>query len=188
MVRAGMEVLYSTCGVVLVLMIYVGGVYNGLVAKRNMVRNTFSSVDVNLKKRADLIPNLVAAVKGYAQHEMELFTQAIELRNSLKESLNPSERFQLEEQVNPVMENLYAVAENYPEIKADEQFLHLQRNLTEVEEQLSASRRAYNAAVMTQNTAVESFPSNLIAKAFHFQPYDYFSVTNQERVRPKVQL
>lgn len=161
-------------------------IYNGLVAKRNMVRNTFSSIDVNLKRRRDLIPNLVETVKAYAKHEKEVFTKAIELRNSLKGTSDQSQRMQLEREVRPVMNKLFALAEAYPELESHENFLNLQRNLTEVEEQISASRRAYNAAVMAQNNAVESFPSNLIAKAFSFQPHEFFEIPESERFSPKV--
>ncbi|MEL7263650.1 MAG: LemA family protein, partial [Planctomycetota bacterium] len=119
--------------------------YNGLVQKRNMVDNAFSSVDVNLKKRADLVPNLVATVKGYASHERQLFESVTRLRLEIHSSTSDDQRFDLEKQLGSQMNRLFALAESYPELKSSEGFLNLQRNLTELEEQISAARRAMNA-------------------------------------------
>ena len=161
-------------------------IYNGLVAKRNMVRNTFSSIDVNLKKRSELIPNLVETVKSYAQHEQEVLVSAIELRNKLNHASSQQERMKLEGAVSPAVNKLFGLAESYPDLKSHENFLNLQRTLTEIEEQISASRRAYNAAVMAQNNAVESFPSNIIANVFAFKPHEFFEIPESERFNPEV--
>lgn len=157
-------------------------IYNGLVAKRNMVRNAFSSIDVNLRKRHDLIPSLVETVKGFARHEESTFTRLIEARQQIHSGhLSESERLRVEEQIGPGMQRLLAVAEDYPELRSSSHFLNLQRNLTEIEEQISAARRAYNAAVYEINTAVESFPSNLVASAFGFQRHDFFEASADSR-------
>lgn len=157
-------------------------IFNGLVYKRNRVRNAFSGIDVNLRKRHDLIPTLVETVKGYASHEKETFRQLVEARQRIeKGGLSESERLQLEESIGPRMQRLVAVAENYPELRSSEHFLNLQRNLTEVEEQISASWRAYNSAVFDINNAVESFPSNFVASTFGFKRHDFFEITNDQR-------
>jgi len=157
-------------------------IYNGLVYKRNRVRNAYSSIDVNLRKRFDLIPALVETVKGFAKHEEETFTRLIEARQRIdRGDLSQSERFRIESQIGPGMQRLMAVAEDYPELRSSTHFLNLQRNLTEIEEQISAARRAYNAAVFEINNAVESFPSNLVAGAFGFQPHDFFEAADGVR-------
>lgn len=172
-------------GIVVVLALFVMAVYNGLVAKRNMVRNTFSSIDVNLKKRTDLIPNLVKTVKAFAAHEKETLTQVIEMRNRIEGASDQGERLQLESQITPMIGKIFALSESYPDLKSNTNFLDLQRTLTEVEEQLSASRRAYNAAVMEQNTAIESFPSNMVANSFGFKISEFFEIAEVERAVPE---
>ena len=164
-------------------------IYNGLVYKRNRVRNAFSSIDVYLRKRFDLIPSLVETVKGFAKHEEETFTRLIEARRQINSGeLNQSQRLRVEEQIGPRMQRLLAVAEDYPELKSSSHFLNLQRNLTEIEEQISAARRAYNAAVFEINNAVESFPSNFIAGAFGFKRHDFFEAADPVRESVDVKL
>lgn len=184
MTRFTITLLVFAAVAVIVLIV----IYNGLVYKRNRVRNAFSSIDVNLRKRFDLIPSLVETVRGFAKHEEETFTRLIEARRQIDSGeLNESQRFRVEEQIGPRMHRLLAVAEDYPELKSSSHFLNLQRNLTEIEEQISAARRAYNAAVFEINNAVESFPSNLIANAFGFMRHDFFeasdAVKDPSRVR-----
>ncbi|MEX2581138.1 MAG: LemA family protein [Verrucomicrobiales bacterium] len=156
--------------------------YNDLVYKRNRVRSAFSSIDVDLRKRHDLIPSLIDAVKGFAAHEQETFADLVEARRRIESGeLSESQRLRMEERIGPGMQRLIAVAEAYPELRSSEHFLNLQSKLAEVEEQISASRRAYNAAVLDINNAVESFPSNLIAKSFGFRRHDFFEVTDGVR-------
>lgn len=160
---------------IVVIVIALVSMYNSLVQKRNMVRNAFSSIDVCLRKRHDLIPGLVETVKGYAAHEAETFTRLAEARTRAVEGdLSDREKIRLEEQIQPQIHRLMAVAESYPELRSSSHFLLLQRNLTEIEEQLSAARRSYNAAVLEINNAVESFPTNLLAGTFGFQRHDFF--------------
>jgi LemA protein len=171
--------LLVVAGILLIALI---AIYNGLVGRRNQVRNAFSSIDVYLKKRFDLIPDLVETVKGFARHEEALFTRVIEARNRIASgNLGDSERLRLEGELGPGVQRLLAVAEAYPELRSGEHFLNLQRNLTEIEEQISAARRAYNAAVLEINNAVETFPSNLVANAFGFQRRDFFEAGAGER-------
>ena len=176
----------ETAIVLLVLFLLVGialiATYNGLVGRRNQVRNAFSSIDVYLRKRFDLIPDLVETVKGFARHEEALFTRVIEARNRIASGeLNQAERLRVEGEIGPAVQRLFAVAEAYPELRSGEHFLNLQRNLTEIEEQISAARRAYNAAVLEINNAVERFPTNLVAGAFGFRRHDFFEAAAGER-------
>lgn len=162
--------------------VFLVGTYNNLVYKRNRVRNAFSSIDVNLRKRHDLIPSLVETVKGYANHERETLTRLVEARRQIADGeLTESQRLRVEETIGPQVQRLLAVAESYPDLKSNDHFLNLQRNLTEVEEQISAARRAYNAAVFEINNAVESFPSNFVANSFGFSRHDFFEIASEQR-------
>lgn len=154
--------------------------YNGHVSRRNAVDYAFSSIDVQLKKRWDLIPRLVETVKGYAKHEKDLFTRLTEARNSAQKSQG-DERFRRESEVSQELPRIIALAESYPELKADQQFLSLQRNLTEVESQISAARRAYNAAITDYNDGVQMFPSSLVAGMFGFKKREWFQIESVER-------
>lgn len=176
-------------GLAVLALIVIAGIYNGLVSKRNMVRNAFSSIDVNLRKRHDLIPNLVETVKGYAKHEQETLTAVIEARNQAASgNLSESQRLQVESQLGGGVQRLIALSESYPDLRSNENFLNLQRNLTEIEEQISAARRAYNAAVLEINYAVETFPSNLFAAAFGFQRHDFFEASADARESINIQM
>lgn len=166
---------------VLVVILY----YNGFISRRNAMRNAFASIDVQLKRRWDLIPNLVETVKGFAKHEREVMESVIAARHAPAGS---KERFDCEEKIAAQAGRLLAVAESYPELKSNEQFLLLQRNLTEIESQISASRRAYNAAVTAWNEGVEAFPGVLFAKVFNFERADWFEVRSEERGNVEVSL
>ena len=171
-------------GVALVLVLLVI-CYNGFISRRNAMRNAFASIDVQLKKRWDLIPNLVETVKGFAQHEKEVMESVIAARNAPSGS---KERFDHESKVTAGVGRLLAVAESYPDLKSNEQFLMLQRNLTEVESQISASRRAYNFAVTDWNEGVEAFPGVLFAQVFKFERADWFEAGAEERENVEVSL
>lgn len=160
-------------------------VFNRLVYQRNRVRNAFSTIDVNLRKRCDLIPSLVEAVRGFAGHEKELFARIAEVRSQIGNvDMDSKERLRLEESLGSGVRRVMAIAEDYPELKSGAHFLNLQRNLTEIEEQLSAARRAYNAAVFEINNTIECFPSNLVAQSFGFTRHDFFEAEPDERARP----
>lgn len=173
----------------LIPIVFVIVVYNGLVGKRNQVRNAFSTIDVMLKKRHDLIPNLVESVKGFATHEKATFEKVIALRNQVRTpNLSDADRFSAEDKLGVGVGRLLAIGEDYPDLKSSDQFLNLQRNLTEIEEQISAARRSYNAAVLGINNAVESFPSNLVANKFGFQQHDFFEALTSERDFDTIEL
>jgi LemA protein len=161
--------------------------YNTLVGRRNQVQNIFGTMDAMLKKRWDLVPNLVATVQGYAQHERSLFENVTQARSrAMGGQMSPNEMVQYDNAVSQLMGVFRATVENYPQLKAGENFLHLQRTLNELEEQISAARRAYNAAVTDYNNAVDMFPTNIIASMFNFQRQTLLAFSDQERQNPDV--
>ncbi len=169
-------------GMVVFLLIYWTAVYNGLVAKGNSAKSAFSGIDVQLKNRWDLIPQLVEVTKGYAKHEHEIFIKLTEARAMAMRSVqNDHSRMTSEQVISEETPKILALAENYPDLKADEQFLLLQRNLTEIESQISASRRAYNASVLLYNNGLQMFPSSIIANKHQFKAMEFFSIDLAER-------
>ncbi len=175
----------------LVLLLIVGGaliaLYNRLVVLRNRVDNAWSQIDVQLKFRYDLIPNLVETVKGYATHESETFEKVTQARNMAVDAKTVVEQGQAENMLSGALKSLFAVAEAYPELKANESFLKLQEELTGTESKIAYARQFYNDSVMSFNTAIQSFPANLIAGVFGFTARDYFEVELAEvREAPKV--
>lgn len=160
--------------------------YNSLVRKRNETDNAFGAIDAMLKKRYDLIPNLVATVQQYAEHEKSTFAQITEMRNKTYASLSNEEKANLDSAFSQATTRFFAVAENYPQLKASANFEQLQRALNETEEQLSAARRAYNASVTDYNNAVQTFPSNLIAGMCGFTRKEVFTIPETERATPNV--
>jgi LemA protein len=163
------------------------GIYNGLVRKRNLVQEGWSGIDVQLKRRADLIPNLVETVKGYASHEREALDRVTQLRAESMKAQAPAEKGRVEGMLSGALGNLLAVAENYPDLKASQNFIELQGSLSEVEEQIQFARRYYNGAVRDLNIAVESFPSNLVANAFGFKQAEFFELADPgDRAVPQV--
>ena len=159
-------------------------IYNRLVTLRNKVKQSKSSIDVYLNQRFDLIPNLVETVKAYAAHEKSIFEEVAKLRSAYMENKSLSTATELDKAVN----NLIAVAENYPELKASENFLNLQKNLTKMEDQLQAARRLYNTDVTTYNTSLETFPSNIIAGFFGFKPEELFQIEPGKEQNVKIDL
>lgn len=158
-------------------------VFNTLVSKRNAVRNAESGMDVQLQKRFDLIPNLVAAVKGGMAHERNLLERLSAIRTEAL-SAPPATRAALSGEAGRTMETLFAAVEAYPGLKASASVLHLQRSLAEIEEQIAAARRFFNAAVTSYNDTVQSFPASIVAGAFGFTPRDWLSAAEGERPRP----
>jgi LemA protein len=169
------------CGLVFV------GIYNGLIGKRNRVNESLSSVDVMLKKRYDLIPNLVGAVDRYMEHEQGLLRELTELRaRAVSGSPTDAERAELDQATSAALGQLMIAVENYPDLKANENFLQLQSALNEVEEQLSASRRAYNATVTAFNDAIEMFPSNVVAGMMGLAKRPWFKAEEAVHTTPDV--
>ena len=163
--------------------------YNKLVKNRQMVEEGWSGIDVQLKRRANLIPNLLEAVKGYMSHERETLEEVTALRAKAQEAsgADPAERGLIEGALSGALGRLFALAENYPELKASQNFIDFQNSLEEVEDQIQLSRRYYNGAVRNLNVSVESFPSNLVASSFKFEKAEYFELEdNADRAVPKV--
>ncbi|GEL93876.1 LemA family protein [Cellulomonas composti] len=180
--------------IVVVLIVVVGlwavSQYNGLVKLRNLVQEAWRQIDVELHRRHDLIPNLVETVKGYAAHERGVFDEVTQARAAAAGAgSSPAEQAQQENVLTQALGRLFAVAENYPVLRASENFQQLQAELTATEDRIAASRRYYNANVRTLNTKVESFPANVIAGMFHFERAEYFEVADpQVRQAPDVQF
>lgn len=174
-------------GILFFVLVVVAFLYNSLVSKKNHVENAFASVDVLLKKRYDLIPNLVEAVKGYMQHERETLEKVTELRaKAINPNLSSDEKVELDNQMTSLLRSIMVSVENYPQLKASENFLHLQRSLAEVEEQISAARRAYNAAVLDYNNAIEMVPTNVLASFMRYQKRKFFEIAEAERENIRV--
>ncbi len=168
--------------VVVVLGLIVMSMYNGLIRKKNEVVNAFGGMDVQLKKRYDLIPNLISTVKQYMTHERELLTKVTELRTkALNADLSDESKVDLDNQITHAMKGIMVAVENYPDLKANQNFLNLQRTMNEVESQISASRRAYNAAVTDFNNGVQMFPSSIIAGMMKLVPKKVFEIPDVER-------
>ncbi len=162
--------------------------YNRLVSLRNQIDNAWRQIDVQLKRRHDLIPNLIEAVKGYMQFERDTLTQVVEARAKAVSAPDQASRMAAENQITAGLSKLLAVMENYPQLKADENVLKLQEELTTTENQLAFARQSYNDVVLDLNTRIQSFPANLIATNFGFHAADYFKGAPEEQAVPKVDL
>jgi len=174
--------MYVALVVVAAILFVIILIYNSLIGKKNQVKNVFGTIDVLLKKRYDLIPQLVAAVKGYMQHERSLLQEITEARaRAVSGRLSDDEQVLLDNTVSKQLGGIMLAVENYPNLKADKSFMHLQRTMTEVEEQISAARRAYNAAVEAFNNAVEMFPTNIVASMMGYQTRSFFEIREDER-------
>ncbi len=169
-----MVAVWVVLGIVLFLVFFLLTAYNRLIRLRNRVENAWSQVDVQLKRRYDLIPNLVNTVKGYAAHEKEIFERVAEARNAAISAQGVPAQAQAENQITQALRQLFAVVENYPDLKANQNFLALQEELTGTEGKIAYARQFYNDQVMTLNNAIQQFPSNIIAGMFGFKPRDFF--------------
>ncbi len=161
--------------------------YNELVRNREAINNAWSQIDVQLKRRADLIPNLVNSVKGYMKHERELLEKITELRSKLV-SGTPEERMEANNQISQALKSIFAVFENYPDLKANQNVLQLQEELTTTENKIAYARQAYNDSAYFYNTMVKQIPSMFVAKLFGFKEVPYFQVDEKDREVPKVEL
>jgi len=176
-------------GVLVIALLYGVSIYNRLVKLRNLVREAWSSIDVMLKKRHDLIPNLVETVKGYATHERETLENVTKARNLAVGADSVEAKEAAEKNLNQAMVNLFAVAEQYPDLKANANFQQLQAELSSIENDIEKSRRYYNGTVRENNTLVESFPSNIIANMYKFEKSKFFELENiAEREVPNVKF
>jgi LemA protein len=173
---------------VLGLLIYAVVAYNGLVRLRAQSDAAWADIDVQLKRRHDLLPNLVETVKGYAAHERTTFERVTAARAQATSASGPAARAQAEGVLTAAIRSLFAVAENYPELRAVENFSHLQTQISQIEDQIQLARRYYNAVVRDLNTRVEQFPSNLVARSTGFDAREYFEMAAGERESPEVQF
>ena len=169
-------IIFIVLAIILVLM------YNSLVAKKNQVENIFASVDTQLKKRYDLIPNLVASVSKYMKHEKSILEDITKLRSEAnKPNISNEHKMALDAKMSAALGSIMIAVENYPDLKANENVMHLQHSLNEVEEQISAARRAYNQAVTDYNNALEQIPTNFMASAMNYSKKDVFEISEGER-------
>jgi LemA protein len=185
--EANMTLGYGLIGLIVVIAGYLIYVYNALVSNKNLVAEGWSGIDVQLKRRADLIPNLIETVKGYASHEDKLFREIAELRAKSISGGSVNEQSAIGQAMSGALGKLFAVAEAYPELKADANFRDLQDKLSGIEDEIQLSRRYYNGSVRNLNTMIESFPSNIVANFFKFMKSEFFEIGDAaQREVPKV--
>lgn len=167
---------------------YTISIYNDLVTERNRVKNSWSKIDVQLKRRTDLIPNLVEVVKGYAKHEHNTFTQVSQARASLMNARNIEDIQKSNSQLSRSLVNLFAIAEKYPELKANSNFLDLQRQISDSEDKIAIYRESFNNYVLVYNNSCEQFPSNLVAQLFGFKTANFIEIPEDEKTVPNVEF
>ena len=172
--------------IVVIIALWFIGTYNSLVGLRNRVKDQWSQIDVQLKRRADLIPNLVETVKGYAKHEKSTFEEVVKARNTFSSASTKEEEIKASGELSGVLNRLFALAEAYPELKANENFVDLQENLKDSEEKISMMRQFYNDTVLTYNNKVQTIPSNIVANLCHFKEETFFKVDEKDREVPNV--
>ena len=172
--------LWILLGLILILILFVIGSYNSLVQLKQRVKNAWSQIDVQLQRRFDLIPNLVESVKGYMAHESEVLEKVTQLRSSWANAKSVSEKAELDNQLSGALKTIMAVSENYPDLKANQNFSELQEELRNAENKISYSRQFYNDTVTRYNTKLELFPSNIIASMFHFSAESLFEAESEE--------
>ena len=173
---------------VAVLVLWLIGVFNGLIRLKNRTQEAFADIDVQLKRRHDLIPNLVETVKGYATHERELFEKVPQARSQAINAKGVAEKGKAENMLSETLKSIFAVAENYPDLKASQNFLQLQDELSDTENKIQASRRFYNGNVRDFNTKIEVFPNNLVAGTLGFKQFEFFQADAGERENVKVKF
>ncbi len=175
--------------IVALVIFWLIGIYNKLVRNKNLVAEGWSGIDVQLKRRTDLLPNLIESVKGYMKHERELLTEVTRLRSESLATKEVAAKSQVESALSRTLANVFAVAENYPDLKANQNFLELQKQLAEIEEQIQMPRRYYNGTVRNFNILIESFPSKLVAQKFNFTPANFFELEAEaDRAVPSVKF
>lgn len=181
-----MNTTYIIIGIVVLLVLYVWSTYNSLIVFKARIKEALSGIDIQLKRRIDLIPNLIETVKGYAKHEKEIFENVTKARSALMKADNVEDKLKASDQVSGALKSLFAVAENYPNLKANENFAELQRQLEDTEDKIAYSRQFFNANVLEYNTNVQTFPNSLIAKMFNFGEQTFFEAKESERKEVKV--
>jgi LemA protein len=174
--------------IVVVLAVYLVSAYNGLIRKRNQIENAWSQIDVQLKRRLDLIPNLVETVKGYAAHEKETLDAVIQARNASVAASTPGEQAKAENMLEGTLNRLFALGEAYPDLKANQNFLALQEELTATEGRVAYARQFYNDSVLGYNNKLQQFPTMYFAKMLHFERREYFEADEAARTAPTVEF
>ena len=180
--------LYIIIAIIALIIIYVLVQYNSFVKLNNMVKEAFATMDVYLKKRWDLIPNLVEVVKGYAEHESSVIEKVVKLRNLSYDKMSVTDKINTNQQLATGLSNIMAIAENYPNLKASQNFSDLSNQLSKIEDEIANSRKYYNAIVRNLNTKIEMFPSNIIAKIFNFKIAKMFEADTNEKDNVKVEI
>ncbi len=175
-------------GLIVFLVVLFVLIYNGLVRSRNRVDNSWGQVEVQLKRRYDLIPNLVETVKGYAAHEQQTFEKVVQARNAAQAASTPQEQAQAENMLTGALKTLFALAEAYPELRASENFARLQQDLSETENKVSVARQIYNDSVLAYNNKVQTMPSNLVASIGGFSTRQFFDAPTQADEAPRVEF
>jgi len=179
-------ILYAILGILILIILWIIFTYNSLISFRNRAKEAWSDIDVQLKRRYNLIPNLVETVKGYAVHEKELFEKVTQARANAMNAQTMEEHSKAENMLSSTLKSLFAVSENYPDLKAGANFLELQRELRDTEDKIQAARRFYNGNVRDMNTKIEIFPANIIASLFAFKKMDFFEIDEVAKNLPKV--
>lgn len=174
--------------IVVVLLLFVIALFNGLIRLKNQVKNGWAQIDVQLKRRADLIPNLIETVKGYAKHEKSVLTEVTKARTALMNAKTPAKKATADNALAGTLKSLFAVAENYPQLKANENFLQLQEELSGTENKIAYARQFYNDIVMRFNNKIEVFPNNLFSRILGFKETESFEATSEERKNVKVKF
>ncbi len=180
--------MWTVIGVIAVIVLYFIAVYNGLVARRTQSREAWATIDTQLKRRYDLIPNLVETVRAAAAHEKDTLTAVINARNAAISAHDIETKAAAENELTGALNKLFALGEAYPTIRANENFLELQRELADTETKIQSARQFYNTVVMSLNTSIEQFPSNIVARMFNFTPEKMFEIDDAERATPKVKF
>ncbi|KKQ24029.1 MAG: LemA family protein [Candidatus Roizmanbacteria bacterium GW2011_GWC2_37_13] len=178
--------MIASIGILAVLVLYIVAQYNGFVVLKTRIQEALSGIDVQLKRRADLIPNLVETVKGYAKHEKTVFTEVTKARSALMKAGSLEEKAKANDMLTGALKSLFAVAEAYPQLQASENFKDLQRQLEDTEDKVAYSRQFYNANVLDFNAKVQMFPSNMIANIFGFRAFEFFAATEEERKKVNI--
>ena len=178
--------IWIILGIIVVLVLIVVGVYNGLVKSRMQTREAWSQIDVQLKRRNDLIPNLIETVKGYAKYERDTLAKVTQLRQQVAQATSPAEAMAASDALSRQVAGIFAVAENYPDLKANTNFMQLQEELTNTENKISYARQLYNSVTSNYNVKLETFPTNVIAGMFGFKQAEFLQVPEEEKAVPKV--
>ena len=180
--------IYIIIAIIVLILIYFGVTYNSFVKLNNTVKEAFSKMDVYLKKRWDLIPNIVETVKGYAKHENNTLKEVIEARNTYVAASTPEEEMKASGEVTKALNKLFALSESYPDLKANENFMALQKDLKDTEDKISYARQFYNDTVLTYNNKVEMVPSNIVAGIFKFKKATFFEASEEDKKTPEVKF